>query len=73
MKKQISKDMLERHLNAVESAVRDSFPLNSSVVSGFSEIMRLALKGYDVEASSENGFENQILVEQRPVPQLGIR
>ena len=73
MKKQISKDTLERYLNVVESAVRDSFPLNSSVVKSFSEIMRLAIKGYDMEVAEHSPAENSISMEQCSVPQLGIR
>jgi hypothetical protein len=72
MKKQITKDTLEHYLSAAQSAVRDSFPHNSGVVSSFSEIMRLAIKGYELEAA-QGGGESPTAMEPFPVLQLGIR
>ncbi len=73
MKKQISKDTLENYLMAVESAVRDSFPLNSSVVSNLNEIKRLALRGYDFELAGQGALESQSNIEKSAIAQLGIR
>lgn len=71
MKRHISKDTLEHYLNTVESAVRDSFPVNSSVVSNFGEIMRLALKGYELESAGQADAPTSL--EPCSIPQLGIR
>jgi hypothetical protein len=74
MKRHISKNTLEKHLTAVESAVRDSYPLNSSVVNNLHEIMRLALIGYETESSSSGqDIQMSSSVEPKSVPQLGIR
>jgi hypothetical protein len=73
MNRQISKDTLEHYFDAVEFAVRGYFPIDSGVVSSLHEIMRLALKGYELESAGQDASENNISMGPRSVPQLGIR
>jgi hypothetical protein len=73
MKKRITKNTLENNLNAVESAVRDSFPVNSSVVSNLHEIVRLAMKGYELEKAAKADAASDAQPEHNSFHQLGIR